>query len=69
MSSFPLVVLLLFAAPLGCKPAPETCFGAGTRIATPDGEVAIERLQVGQLVLAFDEPSGAVVQSPVTAVV
>ena len=69
MSHKTLAALLLLAAPLGCGGNDSTsCFGAGTRIATPDGEVAIETLQVGQQVLAYDERSGAVVMSTVTAV-
>ncbi len=68
MSYRTLAALLFLAAPLGCETPIASCFGAGTRIATPDGEVAIETLQVGQPVLAFDEASGAVVQSHVTAV-
>jgi hypothetical protein len=36
------------------------CFEAGSRIATPSGSVPIERLEVGDTVLAFDERSGMV---------
>ncbi len=69
MSHRTLAALLLLAAPLGCGGNTSTsCFGAGTQIATPDGEVAIETLQVGHQVLAYDESSGAVVASTVTAV-
>ncbi len=31
------------------------CFAAGTMIATPDGEVAVETLEIGDLVLTADE--------------
>ena len=69
MSHRRLAALLLLATPLGCEGDYSTsCFGAGTRIATPDGEVAIENLQVGHQVLAYDESSRAVVTSTVTAV-
>jgi hypothetical protein len=49
-----------FAAALspehGAPPPPESapCFMAGTRIATPSAEVAVETLQVGDLVLTAD---------------
>lgn len=42
---------------------PNTCFLAGTRIATPEGAVAIEDLQLGQSVLAYDEKTGMVVDA------
>jgi hypothetical protein len=42
---------------------PNTCFLAGTRIATPEGTVAIEDLQLGQSVLAYDEKTGMVVDA------
>jgi hypothetical protein len=45
-----------------------TCFAAGTAITTPSGEVAIERLRVGDVVLGYDEAAHRVVESPVTAV-
>jgi hypothetical protein len=41
------------------------CFAAGTPIATPSGEVAIERLRVGDLVLAYDQGTHRVVPRPV----
>lgn len=63
-----LAALLLFIAPFGCQNGVSSCFGAGTRIATPSGDVAIEDLRIGHQVLAFDEQSGAVVVSTVTAV-
>jgi len=40
-----------------------TCFAEGTRILTPSGEVAVERLRAGDLVLAIE--SGAKVPRPV----
>ena len=43
------------------------CFAAGTRIATPSGTTAIEQLALGDLVLAYDEITGRVVERPVTA--
>jgi hypothetical protein len=42
-----------------------TCFAAGTPIATPSGDVPIDRLNVGDLVLAYDEVTRAVVPRPV----
>ncbi len=36
------------------------CFAAGTRLATPDGPVAVERLAVGDLVLTRDHGAQAV---------
>ncbi len=44
-----------------------TCFVAGTRIATPRGERSIEGLQVGDLVLAYDENQHRVVPRPVVS--
>ena len=51
----------ILAAP-GCfNPSwPNMCFLAGTMIATPEGEVAIEALTIGQTVLAFDDETGKV---------
>jgi len=45
------------------------CFPAGTRIATPRGHVAIERLHIGDLVLAEDPATGKVEAEPVQAVI
>ncbi len=42
---------------------PSTCFLAGTRIATPEGPVAIEDLQLGQSVLSYDQETGMVVDA------
>ncbi|HXU81681.1 MAG TPA: DUF1592 domain-containing protein [Polyangia bacterium] len=47
---------------------PIVCFAAGTRIATPTGEVPIETLRPGDAVLAFDLGAQRVVSSHVTAV-
>jgi hypothetical protein len=44
-----------------------SCFVAGTRIATPSGATAIEELEVGDIVLAYDERAARVVPRPVTA--
>ncbi len=46
----------------------DSCFAAGTPVATPRGEVAIENLQVGDRVLSLDRASGAVVPVTVTDV-
>ena len=43
------------------------CFVAGTRIATPDGPRAIETLQVGDVVWAYDLATLRRVERPVTA--
>ena len=45
-----------------------SCFAAGTPVATPGGEVAIEDLQPGDRVLSLDRSSGAVVPVTVTHV-
>ncbi len=51
-------------------PAPRRrggCFVAGTQIAMADGtQKAIERIRVGDRVLAFDERTGRVVPAPIT---
>jgi hypothetical protein len=44
------------------------CFAEGTRILTPGGSTAIERLVVGDRVLAYDAADGRLVERPVTAV-
>lgn len=38
-----------------CDPPIVTCFAAGTSIATPAGPRPIERIEVGQDVLGYDE--------------
>jgi len=45
------------------------CFPAGTLVATPKGEVVIERLRVGDLVLAEDPKTGTVEAERVEAVI
>ena len=54
-----------FLAKLGCR---VRCFPAGTRVATPHGATAIERLHVGDLVLSEDPASGKVEPEAVQAV-
>jgi RHS repeat-associated protein len=44
------------------------CFPAGTSVAVEGGEVAIETVEVGQLVYARDEKTGVTALKPVTAV-
>ncbi len=46
----------------------DSCFAGGTRVATPQGDVAIEALRVGDAVLAYDLEREEVVVSRVTAV-
>jgi len=43
------------------------CFVAGTPVLTPDGPRAIESLQPGELVLAYDVDRGALVPQPIGA--
>ena len=43
-------------------------FSADTPVATPEGEVPISGIEVGDLVLAWDEASGTLVERKVTAV-
>jgi RHS repeat-associated protein len=55
------------------KPAPKHrgggCFVAGTRVTMADGsETPIERIRVGDRVLAFDEATGRLAPAPVTRV-
>lgn len=45
------------------------CFEAGTMVATPNGAVAIETLQVGDLVLAKNEVTGEIAAKPITELV
>jgi len=54
----------------GCVPcASAKCFPAGTLVATPRGEVAIERLRVGDAVLAEDPTVGKVEPEAVRALI
>jgi hypothetical protein len=46
---------------------PWTCFEAGSKVAAPNGSVAIEHLEIGDTVLAFDERAGAAVPRRVQA--
>lgn len=50
------------------RPPFDYCFAAGTPVATPDGDRAIETLVVGDAVWAFDSERNVRVQSVVTAV-
>ena len=45
-----------------------TCFVVGTPISTPDGETAIETIEVGDTVVAYDHDEGSEVESLVTDV-
>jgi len=45
------------------------CFPAGTRVATPRGHTAIEKLHIGDLVLAEDPKTGTVEPEPVQALI
>lgn len=42
-----------------------TCFAAGTPISTPSGDVPIDQLNVGDIVLAYDEATRTVVPRPI----
>ncbi|MCV6625742.1 MAG: polymorphic toxin-type HINT domain-containing protein, partial [Cellvibrionaceae bacterium] len=42
------------------------CFVAGTLVLTPSGAMAIEELNIGDLVQSWDEKSGKVVSKPIT---
>lgn len=56
---------------LGCASAaatPACCVASGSRVRTPDGEVPIERLGVGDAVLSFDVERGAFVPTRVSAI-
>ena len=46
---------------------PDSCFAAGTPIATPSGPRPIEELRPGDLVFAYDDQAARVVPRPVTA--
>jgi Flp pilus assembly pilin Flp len=48
-----------------CAPGSGNCFVAGTPVLTPAGEVPIERIAEGDLVVSADEATGAVVVSRV----
>lgn len=56
---------------LGCAGAaatPACCVAAGSRVRTPDGEVPIERLGIGDAVLSFDVQRGVLVPTRVSAI-
>jgi hypothetical protein len=56
---------LSFVRSLGCP----LCFPAGTLVATPKGKIAIEKLHVGDTVLAEDPKAGTVEAEPVQALI
>jgi len=56
------------AKPFLCALASLFCFAPDTLVATEAGEVPIEEIGVGDLVLAMDEATGDVAYKPVTAV-
>ena len=56
-------------AQLVCPISGPRCFPAGTLVATPRGETAIEKLHIGDLVLSEDPQSKAVQAEPVEAVI
>jgi RHS repeat-associated protein len=45
------------------------CLVGGTQVATPTGLVAIEDIQVGDLVLAYNEANGQIIAKPVSALI
>jgi hypothetical protein len=51
-----------------CKKSPRMSFAAGTEVLTPEGNVAIETLREGDLVVARNEETGQSGVFPVTAV-
>jgi|GEM_PF-1276634 len=60
------VVLLAAVLLAGCPPTPtDSCFVAGTPVATPSGPISIEQLQVGDVVLSYDHHRGVVVEGRV----
>ncbi|EGF92872.1 rhs family carbohydrate-binding protein [Asticcacaulis biprosthecium C19] len=56
------------AARRGATTCP-ACFVAGTQVATPTGLVAIEKIEVGDLVLAYDARTSQVLEKPVRALI
>jgi filamentous hemagglutinin len=52
----------------GCETGEDTCFAAGTRIATPSGDRPIEDLMPGDEVLSFDPESQEIRRGEVTRV-
>ncbi len=58
---------LLVLAALGSCDEDRHCFAAGTRIATPTGQRAIESISVGEAVLGYDHRQNKVVSRLVTA--
>jgi len=48
-----------------CHANCQFCFPSGTKIFTPDGEIPIEDINVGQRVYAYDENSGQKIETEV----